>query len=221
MKTFLKITLVSMTIGLSISANNFIFAENNEEVYLKEDKVILEGLNSNLTYAPKTGNVNLDYLYQMIQHHKSGIDMAKNLLNNGGENEEVAQIAKDIIKNQTISIANMEKLMQTLINNLTQDKASEEKYLKEYEQTIKEMMIGFEKLQPIGSVDKDFLQTMIVHHQGAIGMANSIIKYSDNNEIKNMANEELKSQQPEIENMKKLLEGKSENKDKNQNNTQN
>ena len=132
MKKFLKKIFVLMTICISIPSNNFIFAESDEESYLKEDKAITESLGSNMICAPHTGNVNLDYLYQMIHHHKGAIDMAKNLLNNGGENEEVVQIAKDIIKNQTISIASMESLMKTLIENLTQDKVREEKYLKEY-----------------------------------------------------------------------------------------
>ena len=206
MKKFLKKISVLMTICITITSNNFIFAESNEEIYLKEDKAIIESLGSNMIYAPHTGNVNLDYLYQMIQHHKGAIDMAKNLLNNGGENEEVAQIAKDIIKNQTISIASMEGLMKTLIENLTQDKVREEKYLKDYEKIVKEMMCGLENLKPTGNVDKDFLQSMIVHHQGAIGMVNSIIKYTDNAEIKKMAEGELKNQQPEIDNMKKLFD---------------
>ena len=45
-------------------------------------------------------------------------------------------------------------------------------------------MCGLENLKPTGNVDKDFLQSMIVHHQGAIDMVNSIIKYTDNAEIK-------------------------------------
>lgn len=206
MKKFLKKIFVLMTICISIPSNNFIFAESNEESYLKEDKAITESLGTNMIYAPNTGNVNLDYLYQMIQHHKGAIDMAKNLLNNGGENEEVVQIAKDIIKNQTISIASMESLMKTLIENLTQDKVREEKYLKDYEKIVKEMMCGLENLKPTGNVDKDFLQSMIVHHQGAIDMVNSIIKYTDNAEIKKMAEGELQNQQPEIDNMKKLFD---------------
>ena len=206
MKKFLKKIFVLMTICISIPSNNFIFAESDEESYLKEDKAITESLGTNMIYAPNTGNVNLDYLYQMIQHHKGAIDMAKNLLNNGGENEEVVQIAKDIIKNQTISIASMESLMKTLIENLTQDKVREEKYLKDYEKIVKEMMCGLENLKPTGNVDKDFLQSMIVHHQGAIDMVNSIIKYTDNAEIKKMAEGELQNQQPEIDNMKKLFD---------------
>lgn len=208
-KILKKISILIMVctcICITIIPINLVFAENNVDIYLKENKLIIESLGNNMNCAPHTGNVNLDYLYQMIQHHKGAIDMAKNLLNNDGENEEVSQIAKDIIKNQTISIASMENMMKNLIANLKEDKAKEIKYLKEYEVVLNEMMCGFEKLKSTGNIDKDFLQTMIIHHQGAIGMVNAIIKYTDNEDIKKMAEEELKSQQPEIENMKKLFD---------------
>lgn len=205
MDNTLKKILLCITIFISVSSVNFIFAENNEEVYLKEDKLILESLGDNLSYTPHTENVNLDYLYQMIQQQRCAIDIAKNLLNNGGENEDVAQIAKDTIKKQTITIANMENLMEKLINNLTQDKVSEEKYLKEYETTVKEMMSNLQSLKPTGNVDKNFLQEIIVHNQGTINISNLIIKYTNNNEIKKIA-EELKNQQPETQNLKKIFE---------------
>ena len=68
------------------------------------------------------------------------------------------------------------------------------------------MMCGFENLKPTGNVDQDFLQSMIVHHQGAIDIVNSIIKYTENDEIKKIAQEELKNQQLEIDNMKKIFD---------------
>ena len=46
------------------------------------------------------------------------------------------------------------------------------------------MMCEFENIKHTRNVDKDFLQSMIAHHQGAIGMVNSIVKYTDNPEIK-------------------------------------
>ena len=46
----------------------------------------------------------------------------------------------------------------------------------------------------------------ILSLQGAIDMVNSIIKYTDNAEIKKMAEGELQNQQPEIDNMKKLFD---------------
>ena len=93
---------------ISLISNNFVFAETNEEIYIKENKLIIENLSANLSCAPHTGNVNLDYLYQMLQQNKASIDMAKNLLNNNGEdnsenNKEVDQVAKDTIKNETIN----------------------------------------------------------------------------------------------------------------------
>ena len=59
MKKILKKISVLMTLCI-ITSNNFIFAENNEDIYLKEDKMIIESLKSNMIYAPHTGNIDLD-----------------------------------------------------------------------------------------------------------------------------------------------------------------
>ena len=110
------------------------------------------------------------------------------------------QFAKDVLSGLTEEEKHMcIDVFDKICNNA-------EKYLKEYEKIVKEMMCGLENLKPTGNVDKDFLQSMIVHHQGAIDMVNSIIKYTDNAEIKKMAEGELQNQQPEIDNMKKLFD---------------
>lgn len=206
MNKIFKQIFILIIICISTIPINLAFTENNQDSYLKQNKSIIEELINNIVSAPNTGNTNLDYLYQMIQHHKCDIDIAKSLLNNDGKNEEVNQIAKNIIKNQTINIARMEKLMKILIENLTEDKEKEKMYLKENEIVLKEMNSKFEKLKSTGDINKDFLQTIIIHQQATLEIVNIIIKYTDNVDIKNIVKEEFKSKQLEIENMKKLFE---------------
>ena len=67
------------------------------------------------------------------------------------------------------------------------------------------MMSNLQSLKPTGNVDKNFLQEIIVHNQGTINISNLIIKYTNNNEIKKIA-EELNNQQTETQNLKKILE---------------
>lgn len=50
--------------------------------------------------------------------------------------------------------------------------------------------------------DKVFLKEMIVHHQGAIDMANAALKDASHDEIKNMAQDIIDAQTKEIEQMK-------------------
>lgn len=49
--------------------------------------------------------------------------------------------------------------------------------------------------------DKAFLAGMIVHHEGAINMANAALRNAKHQEIKNMANEIISTQSKEIEQM--------------------
>ena len=65
--------------------------------------------------------------------------------------------------------------------------------------------MDLKNLKPTGNVDKDFLQSNDSSSSGAIDMVNSIIKYTDNAEIKKMAEGELQNQQPEIEQYEKTF----------------
>ena len=120
-----------------------------------------------------------------------------------------------LIIDNTITIASIEDIMKTLIDNLTEDKAKENSYMNEYNIILKEMLSNFESLKPTGDINKDFLQTMIVNKQSTIGMANAVIKYTDNEEVKKIAENEINTKKAEIDNMKNILENKKDtNKDK-------
>ncbi len=56
-----------------------------------------------------------------------------------------------------------------------------------------------------GKADIDFVKGMIAHHQGAIDMAEVELKYGTDPEMKALADKIIKSQQPEIDQMKAWL----------------
>lgn len=51
--------------------------------------------------------------------------------------------------------------------------------------------------------DKAFLSEMIVHHEGAVEMAEQVIEKSERAELRNLANEIISAQNKEIEMMQK------------------
>jgi uncharacterized protein (DUF305 family) len=54
--------------------------------------------------------------------------------------------------------------------------------------------------------DKAFLEEMIIHHEGAVDMANLVLEKSDNNELKDFANNIIEAQSKEIDQMNKWLD---------------
>jgi Domain of unknown function (DUF305) len=73
----------------------------------------------------------------------------------------------------------------------------EEPFLAENQAAMMTMMNGMD-IRPTGDVDRDFVDMMVPHHQGAIDMAQAILRYGRNEKIRRLAQEIIVTQQQEI-----------------------
>lgn len=73
----------------------------------------------------------------------------------------------------------------------------EASYLKENDVAMTKMMDAM-SIKPTGDIDRDFAAMMIPHHQGAIDMARSELKYGKNEQLRRIAQEIVVEQQQEI-----------------------
>lgn len=69
---------------------------------------------------------------------------------------------------------------------------------------MNKMMAGMD-VKPQGNVDKDFVATMVPHHQGAIDMAIAELRYGHNEQLRRIAQEIIVTQQQEIVAMRYAL----------------
>jgi uncharacterized protein (DUF305 family) len=76
-------------------------------------------------------------------------------------------------------------------------------YLKANDKAMSSMMSGME-VKPTGDVDRDFALMMIPHHQGAIDMAQALLKYGKNEELRQLAHNIVKTQSQEIAMMRRV-----------------
>ena len=60
-------------------------------------------------------------------------------------------------------------------------------------------------IQPTGDVDHDFVTMMIPHHQGAIDMAQALLLYGHNEQLRRLAQEIIVTQEQEIMAMRLAL----------------
>jgi hypothetical protein len=60
-------------------------------------------------------------------------------------------------------------------------------------------------IKPTGDVDHDFVEMMVPHHQGAIDMAQAVLRHGHNEQLRRLAQEIIVTQQQEIAAMRLAL----------------
>ena len=74
---------------------------------------------------------------------------------------------------------------------------TEQPFLTENVTAMTRMMVDM-GIRPSGDVDRDFVDMMVPHHQGAIDMALAVLRHGRNAQIRRMAQEIIVTQQQEI-----------------------
>jgi hypothetical protein len=77
-------------------------------------------------------------------------------------------------------------------------------FLAENNAAMAKMMKAMD-VKATGNADKDFVATMVPHHQGAIDMSIAILRYGHNEQLKRLAQEIIVTQQQEIAAMRLAL----------------
>lgn len=172
--------------------------------YLEEQDSIMADMMEGMEAVEMTGNASLDFLYGMIPHHESAVDMAESYLRHGGEHEQLRQMAEAIIETQTDEISQMKNMMETIREEGAVDQEKEAAYMEEYNK----MMDSHSSHMGHSSgknVEEAFAQGMMMHHQMAVEMSEAILNYADEEEVKTLAQNIISAQEEEIELMKSVL----------------
>ncbi|SRR5258707_7491593 len=82
--------------------------------------------------------------------------------------------------------------------------SDEAAFLAENNAAMTKMMAAME-IKPSGDVDKDFVAMMTPHHQGAVDMAQAMLRYGHNEQLRRLAQEIIVTQQQEIVVMRTAL----------------
>ena len=77
------------------------------------------------------------------------------------------------------------------------DYSDEQPFLSENDAAMNKMMADM-TVKPTGDVDRDFVAMMVPHHQGAIEMAQAVLRNGRNEQIRRLAQEVIVTQQQEI-----------------------
>lgn len=195
-----------------LSSQNSTATNQNEEIhnntglnqYLAKQDQIMTTMMKNMDVDP-TGNASIDFLKGMIPHHESAVEMSRSYLNYGGTNYELKDLAEDIIEDQTDEIEEMQELIQEIEASGKTDKTKEEGYLKAYNQMMSNHQHMNHAASSYQDVEQAFAEGMLIHHQMAVDMAKAILDYTDHEDVRELAQDIIKTQEKEINEMEQIL----------------
>jgi uncharacterized protein (DUF305 family) len=123
----------------------------------------------------------------------------------------MALFSRSFIRKRVLSLATTASVSATSFA-LAQDPATmavdtkENAFLSENATAMKRMMTEM-MIKPSGDVDRDFVEMMVPHHQGAVDMAKAELKFGHNGQLRQLAQEIVTNQLHEIMEMRNAIIG--------------
>jgi uncharacterized protein (DUF305 family) len=136
------------------------------------------------------------FINAMVPHHQGAIEMARVALENA-EHEEIQEVSRNIVSTQQSEIEELKSIKQEEFgtSNVPMEMSMEQ-------MRGMGMMMDPQSLADENPFDEAFIDTMIPHHQSAIGMAGVANEKSKNPRIKELAQNITSAQKREIEQMR-------------------
>jgi uncharacterized protein (DUF305 family) len=134
------------------------------------------------------------FIEGMIPHHEEAVATAKEVLLRGGTTPEIRTLAENIITAQEREIERMKGWYATWYGTAYESTG-----------TYKPMMRDLSALSG-KALDRAFLEDMIMHHMGAIMMAESNPSFIEHEEMRDLTEAIISTQTEEIRLMRTLLE---------------
>lgn len=202
-----------LIIVLPLIAMGFWSCDDNDDEGLKiqnhddnEMMAIMHDMSAEMDAMQMTGDADHDFANMMIMHHQGAIDMANKELEKG-DVAELRSMAQSIIDKQEAEQNELNAFLET--HTPESSTAGQE-----FDMEIMTFMDKADRnadLQVItGDVDHDFAMLMIIHHQSASDVAQSLLHHGHHEELMEMARMMIDDQNMEIKQLQEwLLQNKS------------
>lgn len=206
MKNIFK-SAITLIIAIVIASTSITaFAKDKNAEHFKQYKTIVEDMYKKMVALPESENVDMDYVNEMMALDESAVNISKNYIKYNKWTKEIRVIAENIIENQEENTKHMESIIKEIRNKNENNPTQEIPYLLEYNTILSKMYNNLINLKSTGKIDRDYLQTLIIQHQGAIDISDLILKYTNNKNIKKMAEDKKESLNKEITKMDMILQ---------------
>lgn len=165
---------------------------------------IMDHNHSVLELGPADAEYDLRFIDGMIPHHEGAVIMAEDVLAKS-QRTKLLELAREIINAQEKEIEQMKQWRQNWYPQAPETPMTWNAQMNNSMAMSKEQIEAMRMDMDLGVADENydrrFLETMILHHQKAVEMAEDVLEKSERSEIKELANNIITSQQLEIDQM--------------------
>ena len=175
---------------------------NNTKDYLRKFRFILDDMIEGMTDAELTDSISHNFIVRMLPHHEAAIRMSENLLQYT-TNIELQNIALDIIREQTESMENMQRILERC-SRMRDSRQCNCRYNRKTDEIMSTMFDRMRSACSTNSIDCNFIREMIPHHMGAVYMCENALKYDICSGLKPILRDIITSQKRGIAQMRRL-----------------
>jgi uncharacterized protein (DUF305 family) len=199
MKNILKLTSLVVLATTALIASALIgssFAQGSEPMG-NSDSMNMGTMQSMKSLEKATGKTfDIYWMSQMIAHHNIAVDMANFVLKKG-KDANVKKAAQDIVRVQSLEVKQMTGWLKDWYN--AKPNAAQMKLMVVDMQPMVDASQGkMAGHSMMGNADKNFLESMIPHHQSAVDMAKLALIKALRPELKTFAQGVIDVQTKEI-----------------------
>lgn len=170
--------------------------------YLDTFQQILDKMICGMTGAELGNSISYNFIVQMIPHHRAAIEMSENILR-FTTNIELQEIAEQIVKEQTQSIADMEQIVNNC-RRFQNPGGALNNYQSRINKIMQKMFRGMQQSDATNEINCDFISQMVPHHMGAVEMCQTTLAFPICQELRPILQSIITSQKRGIVQMQEL-----------------
>ncbi|MBN8866522.1 MAG: DUF305 domain-containing protein [Solirubrobacterales bacterium] len=147
--------------------------------------------------SDRTDSVDAAFAADMIPHHEGAISMAR-IAEEKAEHPQTVVLARGIVAGQSAEIEKLGSIYERLTGDRVDSAPADGMGMSDSDMGMDMDMSALEKARPF---DREFIDQMIPHHQGAIRMAYMVLEDGEDEETVDLAEAVVAAQSKEIDQM--------------------
>lgn len=196
-------TLVTQAITIN---NNLSFVDSGkvDDVFDIRAKLTIKAIEDVLNATKPTGNIDIDYLNQMVKQHSEEIQLSL-AIQSYTDNPTIINLANDILAAENGELREMRIYRKELFDKYKAGSEQDKEYIDESKKIQETMFKNFKDYKVTADDDKDYLNYILIGNNAAIDISKTALKSLKNDTTKKIAQNIIREKTEQNKTIEDLL----------------